>query len=201
MRLLSDRRNLRLHSGMLSDGLLNLAEAGALDMQYTHTTCVIVGSTELYTRVQDFMPLRIAGCDVTHAPNTLLSLRNFVAVNSAIEVDLFGQCNLEHVNGAAVSGAGGAPDFARAARLTEGGCSIVALTARHGNGSRIVPRLSSPAVASLSRIDVDYIVTEFGIAKLTGASVHERAEAIIGVAAPEFHDELYEAWRAIATHL
>ncbi len=201
MRLLRDRRNLRLHSGMLSDGLLDLAEAGALDMSFAHTTCVLVGSTAFYERVADFEPLRVLGCETTHDPRTLVGFDRFVAVNSALEVDLFGQCNLEHTNGAAISGAGGAPDFARAGRLSKGGCSIVALHARHKNGSRIVPCLSNHAVATLSRLDVDHVVTEFGVASLDGLSVHERAEALIEVAAPEFRGELQEAWRAVAARL
>ena len=201
MRLLRNRRNLRLHSGMLSDGLLDLAESGALDMDFMHTTCVLVGSSEFYQRVRDFDPLRIVGCDTTHDPGTLMQLERFVAVNSALEVDLFGQCNLEHTNGAAISGAGGAPDFARAGRLSHGGCSIVALHASHKKGSRIVPCLGNGAVASLSRVDVDYVVTEFGVARLNGASVHERAEAIIAVAAPEHRSELQHAWRALAARL
>jgi 4-hydroxybutyrate CoA-transferase len=132
---------------------------------------------------------------------TLIERRRLVAVNSAMEVDLFGQCNLEHANGSAVSGIGGAADFARAARLSTDGRSIVALTARHRNGSRIVPTLGSPYVTSLSRIDVDYIVTEFGVASLGGVSVHERAEAIIEVAAPEFRSDLRHHWRKIADNL
>lgn len=201
MRLLKDRRKLRLHSGMLSDGLLDLADAGALDMDFAHTTCVLVGSSQFYERVSDFMPLRVLGCEVSHDPRILMELDRFVAVNSALEVDLFGQCNLEHANGASLSGPGGAPDFARAGRLSRGGCSIVALHAKHSRGSRIVPCLTNHAVASVPRVDVDYVVTEFGVAKLIGASVHERAHAIIEVAAPEFRGELREAWRLIAARL
>jgi 4-hydroxybutyrate CoA-transferase len=199
--LLRDRRDLRFHSGMLSNGLLELADAGALDMNFMHTTCVLVGSDDFYGRLPDFRPLRVSGCEFTHSPRTLLEFDGFIAVNSALEVDLFGQCNLEHANGAAVSGAGGAPDFARAGRLSRDGYSIVALNATHKKGSRIVPSLGDRAVTSLSRIDVDCVATEFGLAKLTGASVHERAEAIIEVAAPQFRSELREAWRAIAARL
>jgi 4-hydroxybutyrate CoA-transferase len=198
---LKSRRRLRLHTGMLSDGFLDLAESGALDMDFLHTTCVVVGSREFYTHIGAFEPLRIQGCEHTHDLKTLIERRRLVAVNSAMEVDLFGQCNLEHANGSAVSGIGGAADFARAARLSTDGRSIVALTARHRNGSRIVPTLGSPYVTSLSRIDVDYIVTEFGVASLGGVSVHERAEAIIEVAAPEFRSDLRHHWRKIADNL
>jgi len=200
MHRLRDRRKLRLHSGMLSDGALVLSDAGALDRDFAHTTCVLVGSKDFYGRMIAFAPLRITGCEVTHDTRTLAELDRFVAVNSALEVDLFGQCNLEHSNGRAVSGAGGAPDFARASRLSRGGHSIVALHATHRHGSRIVPFLE-PAAVTLPRFDVDYVVTEFGVATLRGASVHERAHALIEVAAPEFRDALSEAWRAIASRL
>ena len=147
----------------------------------------------------------MVGCEVTHDLATLMNMRGLVAVNSALEVDLFGQCNLEHANGRAVSGCGGAPDFARGARMAPGGLSVVALNAAFSSkgkaASRILPTLSSNAVASLSRVDVDVVVTEFGIAHLRGRSVHERAEALIGVAAPEFRDELQAAWNAIAAKL
>ena len=199
--LLCDRKNLRLHSGMLSDGMIELAEAGALDPDFAPTTCVLVGTDKFYRWAANYEGLRILGCDFTHDPRTLLGLDGFIAVNSALEVDLFGQCNLELVDGRAVSGAGGAPDFARCARLSHGGRSIVALNASYSKGSRILPCLTEKAITSLPRVDVDAIITEFGIAKLTGASVHERAQAIISVAAPEFRDDLQRAWSAIAARL
>jgi 4-hydroxybutyrate CoA-transferase len=201
MRLLRDRRGLKLHSGMLSDGLLELAAAGALDMDHAHTAAVLVGSSAFYERVRDFAPLRIAGCELTHDPARLAGIERLVAVNSALEVDLFGQCNLEVTGGAAVSGAGGAPDFARAGRLSRGGCSIVALHAAHKHGSRIVPALGDAALATLPRVDVDFVVTEHGVACLAGASVHERALALIEVAAPQYRPQLHDAWRAIAARL
>ena len=202
-RLLRNHRNLRFHSGLLSDGMMELAESGALDAGFLHTTTVLVGSEKLYRWLPDFENLRVAGCEITHDMATLVATPGMVAINSALEVDLFGQCNLEHANGRSVSGAGGAPDFARGARLAPGGCSIVALNAtfNEGKSSRILPSFSANAVTSLSRVDVDYVVTEFGIAKLRGCSVHERAQALITVAAPEFHEELQAAWSSIAAKL
>lgn len=201
MSMLRDRRGLKLHSGMLSDGLLELAAAGALDMNHLHTTCVLVGSQSFYEKIRDFHPLRVVGCDISHDPVLLAKLDRFVTVNSALEVDLFGQCNLETTRGAAVSGCGGAPDFARAGRMSIGGCSIIALHATHKRGSRIVPMLGPQTVATLSRVDVDFVVTEYGVARMKGASVHERAEALIQIAAPEYRSELQDAWRLIASRL
>lgn len=201
--MLSDRRKLRLHSGMLSDGLLEMAAAGALDPDHIATTTVLVGSDAFYRDVQSYDRLQLRGVEVTHGPLVLGALERLVAVNSALEVDLFGQCNLEHADGRAVSGAGGAPDFARAARLSVGGKSIVALngTLKAGKASRIVASLSAQAVASLPRVDIDYVITEFGVAKLSGASVHERAEALINVAAPQFREGLLSEWKTIAARL
>lgn len=200
---LQNHRNLRLFSGMLSDGIKELALAGALDLDFAHTACVVAGSHDLYRWSTEFRSLRVLGCDVTHDACTLAKLDRFVAVNSALEVDLFGQCNLEHAEGRAVSGAGGAPDFARAARLSPGGCSIVALNSTHkrGTASRIVSCLKNQAIASLSRVDIDQVVTEYGVANLQGASVHERAQALIGIAAPEFRASLQEDWNVISQHL
>ena len=198
---LTTRRKLRMHSGMLSDGFLDLVASGALDMDFPHTTCVLVGSRQFYARAAEFMPLHIQGCEITHDVASLARKERLVAVNSALEVDLFGQCNLEHANGSAMSGIGGAADFARAARISSGGRSIIALNARHRNGSRIVPTLGSPSVTSLSRVDVDYVVTEFGIAHLAPASVHERAQSLIEVAAPEFRSDLRDRWRELAARL
>jgi acyl-CoA hydrolase len=118
-------------------------------------------------------------------------------VNSALSVDLFGQANLEIAEGRAVSGPGGAPDFARAARLAPDGLSIVALPCAYGREerrSRIVPRLAD-GIASLGRNDIDLIVTEHGAADLRGRSVHERAEAIIAIADPAFRGALSDAWQ------
>jgi 4-hydroxybutyrate CoA-transferase len=198
---LTTRRDLRMYSGMLSDGFLNLAASGALDIDFPHTTCVLVGSRDFYIRAAEFTPLHIRCCDITHDVAVLSRHERLVAINSALEVDLFGQCNLEHANGSAVSGIGGAADFARAARLSPAGRSIIALNARHRNGSRIVPTLGSPSVTSLSRIDVDYVVTEFGVARLDAASVHERAQNLIEVAAPEFRSDLRARWADTAARL
>ena len=204
-RLLRNHRKLRMHSGMLSDGLLDLAEAGALDPDFVPLAAVLIGSEKLYQSLNGFANLRVVGIEVTHDLPTLVNLPGLIAVNSALEVDLLGQCNLEHANGRAVSGCGGAPDFARGARLSRGGCSIVALNAvfesKGKTASRILPALSANAVSSLARTDVDVVITEFGIAKLRGRSVHERAEALIGVAAPQFRDELQTAWNSIAAKL
>ncbi|KXU33826.1 hypothetical protein A0J57_04075 [Sphingobium sp. 22B] len=203
MQALCDRRNLRLHSGMLSDGVMALAEAGALDPDWAHVTTVVLGSRHLYQWAAERKDIHVRGVEHSHDPMRLAALERFIAVNSALEVDLFGQCNLELAAGRAVSGAGGAPDFARAARLGRGGMSIVALPATFGGGkgSRIRPLLGDGGLASLSRVDVDAVVTEQGAADLRGLSVHERAAALIAIAAPDAREGLARAWREMAAKL
>lgn len=200
---LSAHRQLRLHSGMFSDGLLDLARSGALDPNAAPTTCALVGSQAFYQQAAQVPGLRVLGCEYTHDLRVLLAQPRFHAVNSALEVDLFGQCNLEHAGGRAVSGAGGAPDFARAARLCVDGRSIIALNATYGSKaiSRIVPALPSGAISSLPRCDIDCVVTEYGVAHLHGASVHERARALIDIAAPQHRDALATAWDSLAAQL
>jgi acyl-CoA hydrolase len=200
---LHSRRKLRLHSGLLSDGCMALAEAGALACDHPHVAAVMLGSAELYAWAESAQLIEMRGVEYTHDPQVVATLDRLVAVNSALEVDLFGQCNLEHADGRAVSGGGGASDFAHAARLAPGGISIIALAATLGGGriSRIRARLGVGAVATLPRTDVDVVVTEHGAADLRGLSVHERAEALIEVAAPAHRADLATEWRDIAGRL
>lgn len=202
LRHLADRRGLRLRSGMYGEGVPALAQAGALAVD-GHAACVAVGTPSLYEWFRDCPAFRFEGCERTHDVGRLSALRGFIAVNSAVEIDLFGQASLEHVGGAAISGAGGAPDFARGARLSPGGISIIALpaTAARGTRSRIVPQLTEPGIATLPRTDIDVIVTEHGAADLRDLSVYERAEALIAIAEPGQATALADAWSRIARRL
>ncbi len=143
------------------------------------------------------------GCGETHDPVRLTAVDGLVAINSALEVDLLGQCNLEIAGGRAISGPGGAPDFAFAASHAAGGISIIALpsTFGGGTGSRIVAGLRDGALASLSRTDVGVVVTEHGAADLRGLSVHGRAAALIGIAAPAFREALRGEWKTMAARM
>jgi len=201
LRGLTDRRNIKLHSGMLSDGVIALAGAGALDPDWAHTSCVHVGSNAYYQWLAGRRDIGVAGCDHTHDPAVLAALPGLVAVNAALSVDLFGQANLEMLDGRMVSGVGGAADFARAAALAPGGLSIVALpsTAGRSQVSRIVPRLDG--VCSLPRQDVEVVVTEHGAADLRGCSVVERAERLVAVAAPAHRARLAAEFTALAGRL
>jgi acyl-CoA hydrolase len=200
---LGDRRGLKLHSGMLSDGVMALQASGALACNAVHRTTVLLGPAPFYRWAADRSDIAIVPCDKIHAAGVLSSIERFVAINSALEVDLFGQCNLELASGRAVSGVGGALDFARAARLSRDGLSIVALPATFGNGkgSRIKPVLGSDALVSVPRTDVDVVVTEEGAADLRGRSVYERAEAIIEIASSQFKGELRVVWAQMQKRL
>ncbi len=201
LRRLTDRKGLRLHSGMLSDGARALVEVGALDPDYAHVCCVQVGSTAYLDWLDGNEQFAVRGCDFTHAARVLCGLDGLIAVNGALSVDLFGQANLEMLDGRMISAAGGAPDFSRAAAAQVDGLSIIALPAvsgRHAN-SRIVPRLDG--LCSIPRHDIDVVVTEFGTADLRGCSVMERAERLIAVSAPQHHRHLQDAWRDIAARL
>jgi acyl-CoA hydrolase len=127
----------------------------------------------------------------THNPTTLARQRQLWAINSALEVDLSGQVNAEYVDGHRIASSGGQSDFVRAARLSEGGASVIALPSRTGKRlSRIVARLPERHRATSAAQDIDYVVTEFGAACLRSRTVRERAEALIGVAHPEVRDSL-----------
>ncbi|MDO9526970.1 MAG: acetyl-CoA hydrolase/transferase C-terminal domain-containing protein [Gemmobacter sp.] len=200
LRALTDRRGLRLHSGMLSDGMQALAAAGALDPHHLPTSCVHVGTQAHYDWVRGRAGLIVAPVSQTHAPGTLAAQPRLVAVNGAIEVDLFGQANLETIGPRAISGVGGAGDFAAAAARAPDGISIVGLPAVGPKGvARIVPQLTGPV--SLPRHEVDVVVTEFGSADLRGLCSMARAERIMAIAAPDHRAALSSAWHDIAAKL
>lgn len=198
---LRDRRGLRLHSGMLSDATRLLVEAGSLDPDVRPTSCVHVGTRAHYDWLADRTDFAVRGCDITHSPAVLASLPRLITVNSALSVDLFGQADLEMLNGRLVSGVGGAADFAHAATVAPDGLSIVALPATSGRGeaSRIVTRLDG--LASLPRNAIDMVITEHGVADLRGLAVAERGERLISVAAPQWRDVLSETWRKTVARL
>ncbi len=192
---LGDRRGLVIRSGMVTPAYQALAEAGALAPD-GHITGLALGPDAFVrwaTRTITF-----ADATITHGAASLLGAERLLAINSALEVDLFGQANVEWRGGMLSSGLGGAPDFARAARRSPGGRAILALpaSAARGTVSRIVARLEVPTV-SIPRDDTDLVVTEHGVADLRGASLDGRAEALIAIAAPAHREELAARWSAM----
>ena len=196
LRAVADRRNLRIHSGMVSDGLLGLYGSGALaDAPDAVVTGVALGTNALY-RACERLVFRDVG--YTHAAATLGKTPRLHAINSALSVDLLGQVNGEFLSGKQLSGVGGLPDFIAGARQTEGGRGIIALPASTPKGQpRIVPMLPAGPV-SLARVDADCIVTEYGVAELRHLDVHERARALIAIAAPEHREALTASWHDLS---
>lgn len=201
---LRHRRGLRVHSGMVSDGLLGLIEAGALaprsDAAPPVCAATALGSEVLYGTLADPSLARFEPVSFTHAAEVLAAVPGLVSINSALEVDLFGNVNAEWLNGEAVSAVGGLVDFVRGARASRCGRSIIALTATAGGASRIVPRLA-PGTTGIARADVDTIVTEHGVAALRGLDVQARARALIAIADPAQRPALQAAWHTLAQTL
>ena len=186
---LADRRDLGLHSGVATDSLAALAEAGALTNARKRVdpgvgvTGILLGGHRLRAWAHQNPELRLCGTEYTHNPEVLAAQERLVAVNSAIEVDATGQVNAEVAGGSYVGAVGGAVDFLRGAARSRGGLPIVALPARAGTRSRIVARLSGPA--STARSDAGLIVTEYGVADLRGQPLSARVRRLIDIAAPE----------------
>lgn len=189
---LKDHRDIGFHSGMLSDALLDLPGAPFLRRGADIVTGVVVGTQRLYDGLAGIRGLRLDGFHCTHDPAVLARVPRLHAINSALEVDLLGQVNAEMLNGRSVSGPGGLPDFAAAAHRSADGLSIIALPATDPKGkvSRIVARFAAGTPVAAPSHDVDAVVTEFGVARLRGASSDQRVERLIAIAHPDFRDGL-----------
>ena len=193
---LSTHADLGFHSGMISDGVLTLIEKGVLTGARKEidpglvVTGAALGSTWLYDQLDRF-PVEFRPASYTHAPEVLSRLRSLVSINSAIEVDLLGQVGAELRRGVHIGAVGGQVDFSRAASLT-GARSIIALRSTSGTDSTIVPTLRG-GVVTTARVDVDAVVTEHGVAHLTGCTVAERARRLVAVAAPQHREQLEDS--------
>ena len=204
-RLLVDRRDLGIHTGMIGDAFVDLVEAGAIT-NATKTvdrgisiTGAFIGTRRLYDFVHENPAVRLCGSEITHGDAILIALPKLVSINSAIEVDLTGQINAESIGGAYMGGTGGQVDYVRGASRSRGGRSIIALpsTAQGGAASRIVTALSGPVTTARSEADI--IVTEHGAAELKGASLAERARRLIAIAHPDFREGLERDAHALLT--
>jgi acyl-CoA hydrolase len=203
LRLLHDRRDLGVHSGMIGDGLVDLVEAGvitnarkAIDPGVS-ITGALIGTKRLYEFVHRNPKIGMRSSAYTHNEAVLSRLTQLVTINSAVEVDLTGQVNAEQSGEQYLGGTGGQVDYVRAGARSRGGRSIIALpaTAKGGKVSRITTALSGPVTTA--RSDVDVIVTEFGAAELKGQTLAERARRLVGIAHPDFREQLDQAAHAI----
>ena len=204
LRLLHDRKDLGVHSGMLGDGLVELVEAGVITNARKEVdpgvsiNGALIGTKRLYDWAHRNPAIRMCATSYTHDAAVLGRLSRLVTINSALEVDLTGQVNAEQSGAVYLGGTGGQVDFVRAGARSPGGRSIIALSAsaKGGTLSKIVAQLSGPVTTA--RTDVDVIVTEYGAAELKGQSLAERTRRLIAIAHPDFREELDRAAHIIA---
>jgi acetyl-CoA hydrolase len=191
---LGNHRDLGIHSGSIGDAGARLMETGvvtnrkkAIDPGAT-IACILLGSRVLYDFAHRNPAIRLRASDYTHNAAVLARLERFVAINSAVEVDLSGQIGAEVAGGAYVGAVGGAVDFLRGAAASKGGLPIIALPSMAGSRSRIVARLDG--AVSTPRSDAAIIVTEYGVADLRGLPLSERARRLVAIAHPDAREAL-----------
>lgn len=195
---LREKHNLGIHTELFTDSMVELLECGAVSntKKPIHTGKTVAtlafGSQRLYDYIDDNPAFEMLPVGYVNDPAVISRHPNFISVNAALEVDFYGQVCAESVGTRHVSGTGGQSDYVRGAVMSSGGKSFIAFpsTAQNGAVSRICPTLTPGAVVSTSKNDVDYIVTEYGLAKLRGKTLSQRTEALIAIAHPKFRAEL-----------
>ena len=196
---LMDRKDLGVHSELVSDGVIPLIEAGVINgarKNFKPRKIILgfaLGSKELFDFVDNNPIFEFHPTSYTNDPLSIACNDNMVAINSALQVDLTGQVCSDSIGTQFYSGIGGQVDFLRGAAHSKGGKPIIALpsTAKNGAISRITPMLSPGAGVVTSRGLIRYVVTEYGVAYLHGKSIRERAKALVEIAHPKFREELY----------
>ncbi|MBD3728566.1 MAG: acetyl-CoA hydrolase/transferase family protein [Sphingomonadales bacterium] len=198
-RRLRDRRDLGIHTELMTPALAELMECGAVS-NHAKTTfpgrsvfTFALGDRRFYDWLSDNQAIYSLPVQIVNDPRHIAKNDGVVSVNATLQVDLRGACNSEHLMGRQYSGSGGQLDFVRGANASKGGISVIACRSTAGGGavSRIVPRLDGPVTTP--RNDVHFIVTEYGCADMRGKTQEERAVALIELAHPRFRDELARA--------
>ena len=197
---LTDKRDLGIHTEMLGDGILTLIEAGVVTNRRKNylpgktIATFALGSNKLYRFMDRNPAVEIHPVNFTNDPALAGLNDNLVAINATLQIDLLGQCGSESLGHAPFSGTGGQSDFVRAANRSRGGKAFIVLpsTAKGDTISRIVPSLSPGTHVSTSKNDINYVVTEHGVAQLRGKSAKQRALELIAIAHPDFRAELSE---------
>ena len=200
-RALMNKKDLGIHTEMMTDGMVDLMQCGAVNnsKKITHTGKSIgtfaLGSKRLYDFMNENPMIEMHPVDYTNDPYNIGKNERVVSINATIELDLLGQCCSESLGLVQWSGTGGQADFVRGANISNGGKSFIttASTAKKGTVSSIVPSLKAGAAVTTGKNDVDYVVTEFGVAKLRGQTARQRALNLIGIAHPDFRAELMDA--------
>ncbi len=199
--MLEEKRDLGVHSELISDWVVDLVEKGVITgARKTHLPGKIVatigdGTKRLFDFVNDNDSVLFKSADYVNDPRIIAQNDNFVSINGAVQVDLTGQINAESIGTRPISGVGGQLDFALGAQWAKNGRYIVAMpsTALNGKNSRIVPFFSEGTVVTIPRTLADVIVTEYGVAELKGKTLEERAKSLINIAHPKFRDSLMES--------
>ena len=200
---LDGKRDLGIHTEMFSDGIVDLVRRGVVNgrRKSLHpgklVATFLMGTRKLYDFVDGNPDVELYPVDYVNDPRVISRNDRLVSINSCIEVDLQGQVSSESIGLKQFSGTGGQVDYIRGAAWSKGGRSIIAIpsTASKGTVSRIVPFLARGAAVTTTRNDVDFVVTEYGIAPMKGRTLRERAKALIAVAHPDFREQLEAEYR------
>ena len=198
MSMLKDHRHLGIHTEMLPDGVVDLVKSGAIDgtKKFTNKGKIVAtfayGTKRLYDFIHKNPAIEFLPVSLVNDPRELAKEERLVSINATTEIDLYGQCASETVAGRYYSSTGGQADFARGVRFAEHGKGFICMhaTAKDDTISRIKMQLTAGSVVTTSKNDVDYIVTEYGIAHLYGKSLAARAKSLIDIAHPAFREEL-----------
>jgi acyl-CoA hydrolase len=198
---LTDKHDLGIHTEMVGDGIMSLVEAGVVTNSKKNynrgkiLATFALGSKKLYQFMHRNPALEMHPVDITNDPYLAGQNDNLHAINATMQIDFMGQCGSESLGPIPYSGTGGQSDFVRAANRSNGGKAFIVLpsTAKDDTISRIVPTLTAGTHVSTSKNDINYVVTEFGVAQLRGKTAKQRTEALIGIAHPNFRSELREA--------
>ena len=205
LQFLKDKKDIGIHTEMFSDGVVELYEQGVITNKYNNlnpgkfTATFLMGTKRLYNFVDNNPDVVMFPVDYTNNIMVAGKLNTLISINSAIQVDLFGQVCADTLGYQQYSGVGGQVDFVRASSLSPGGKSIIAFpsTNKQKTITRIVSKLNEGACVTTSRNDVHYVVTENGIADLRGKTVHQRAKALIEIAHPNFRNQLKQDFNSV----
>ncbi len=193
---LKTKHDLGIHTEMFTDSMVELLECGAVNNskkqihRYRSVTTFAYGSQRIYDYVDDNPAIEILPVEYVNDPAVISLNENMISINAAVEVDLFGQVCAESIGTKHMSGSGGQVDYVRGACQSKGGKSFIAFSSTTKGISKIRSSLTPGAVVTTSKNDVDYIVTEYGVAHLRGESLASRAKQLIAIAHPDFRDEL-----------